>query len=400
MNKQFRFNKKLIDALPPHPDDAKSKESEWSDTEVAGLRLIVNRRGRKYFLLRYTITNATHTAAKRSMKLGDYPQMDVADARQLALDYRKQISIGNDPQNVVTTPQASQVTLRTFVTDDYLPHAYATKRSAKDDEGRLIRGILPEFGDVPLASLSSHAIQRLHDRLRVQGCAATANRHLSLLKRCLNLAIIWGKLDAANPVRGIRMHQENNQRHRYLSGDELRSFLTALEAEPSRSLADALRFLLMTGARRSEVLQSRWENIDLDKQQWYLPHTKNGKSRFVLLNDAAVELLRQRPRTEGNVYVFPGKNEGGPIINPYKGFQRALARSGIAGLRIHDLRHSFASLAINNGATLYEVQHLLGHSDSKTTSRYAHVASANLRKASAHVSAIITGAQPQALLAR
>jgi integrase len=394
MSRQFRFNKKLIDALPPHPDSAKAKEGEWSDTEVAGLRIIVNRLGRKYFLFRYTFNGA-----KRSMKLGDYPKMDVADARHRALDHRAQIATGVDPQAVIATPKESPLTLRAFVTDDYLPHAYATKRSAKDDESRF-RNILPEFGDVALASLSSHAIQRLHDRLRVQGCAATANRHLALLKRCLNLAIIWGKLAGANPVRGIRMHQENNQRHRYLSGDELRSFLDALEAEPSRSLADALRFLLMTGARRTEVLQARWDAIDLDKQQWYLPHTKNGKSRFVLLNDVAVELLRQRPRTEGNVYVFPGRNEGGPIINPYKGFQRALARSGITGLRIHDLRHSFASLAINNGATLYEVQHLLGHSDSKTTTRYAHVASANLRKASAHVSAIITAAQPRAPSAR
>lgn len=394
MNRQFRFNKKLIDALPPQPDSAKAKEGEWSDTEVAGLRVIVNRRGRKYFLFRYTFSGA-----KRSMKLGDYPHMDVADARHRALDHRAQIATGIDPQAIIAESKESQLTLRTFVTDDYLPHAYATKRSAKDDESRF-RKILAEFGDVALTSLSSHDIQRLHDRLRVQGCAATANRHLALLKRCLNLATIWGKLVGANPVRGIRMHQENNQRHRYLSGDELRSFLDALEAEPSRALADALRFLLMTGARRTEVLQARWDAIDLDKQQWYLPHTKNGKSRFVLLNDAAVELLRQRPRTEGNVYVFPGRNEGGPIINPYKGFQRALARSGIAGLRIHDLRHSFASLAINNGATLYEVQHLLGHSDSKTTTRYAHVASANLRKASAHVSAIITASQPLALPAR
>lgn len=380
--------------FPRSPTAPRRKKASGPDTEVAGLRIIVNRLGRKYFLFRYTF-NGT----KRSMKLGDYPHMDVADARHRALEHRAQIATGIDPQAVIATPEEAHLTLRSFVTDDYLPHAYATKRSAKDDESRF-RNILPEFGDVALASLSSHAIQRLHDRLRVQGCAATANRHLALLKRCLNLAIIWGKLAGANPVRGIRMHQENNQRHRYLSGDELRSFLDALEAEPSRSLADALRFLLMTGARRTEVLQARWDAVDLDKQQWYLPHTKNGKSRFVLLNDVAVELLRQRPRTEGNVYVFPGRNKGGPIINPYKGFQRALVRSGITGLRIHDLRHSFASLAINNGATLYEVQHLLGHSDSKTTTRYAHVASANLRKASAHVSAIITGAQAPGVTAR
>jgi integrase len=390
MNRQFRFNKKLIDTLPPHPKDARTKESEYSDTEVAGLRIIVNRRGRKYFLLRYSFGGA-----KRSMKLGDYPQMEVAQARQRALDCRSQIATGTDPQAAAAVVVASQLTLRQFVTDDYLPHAYATKRSAKDDEGRM-RNILPEFGDLSLAHITSHAIQQFHDRLRVQRCAATANRHLALLKRCFNLAIIWGKLDGNNPVRGIRMHQENNQRQRYLSGRELSSFLTALEEEPNRSLADALRFLLMTGARRNEVLQARWDAIDLDKQQWYLPKTKSGKSRFVLLNDGAVELLRQRSRPAGHLYVFQGKNVGEPICNPYKGFKRVLLRAGINNLRIHDLRHSFASLAINNGATLYEVQHLLGHSDSKTSQRYAHMASDNLRKASGHVAAVIAQAQPQA----
>lgn len=390
MNRQFRFNKKVIDSLPPHPEGAKAKESEYSDTEVAGLRIIVNRRGRKYFLLRYSFSGS-----KRSMKLGDYPQMDVAEARQQALDCRRQVATGTDPQAAVAVEAASKLTLRQFVTDDYLPHAYATKRSAKDDEGRM-RNILPEFGDLPLSEISSHAVQQFHDRLRVQRCAATANRHLALLKRCCNLAIIWGKLGGPNPVRGIRMHQENNQRQRYLSGSELRSFLTALDEEPNRSLADALRFLLMTGARRNEVLQARWSSIDLDKQQWYLPHTKSGKSRFILLNDGAIDLLRQRDRPAGHLYVFPGKNVGEPICNPYKGFKRVLDRAGISDLRIHDLRHSFASLAINNGATLYEVQHLLGHADSKTSQRYAHMASDNLRKASAHVSAMIAKAQPYA----
>jgi len=111
-----------------------------------------------------------------------------------------------------------------------------------------------------------------------------------------------------------------------------------------------------------------------------------------LLNDGAVELLRQRSRPAGHLYVFQGKNVGEPICNPYKGFKRVLERAGISDLRIHDLRHSFASLAINNGATLYEVQHLLGHADSKTLQRYAHMVSNNLRKASAHVSAVIARA--------
>ncbi|KQV79640.1 hypothetical protein ASD15_16420 [Massilia sp. Root351] len=282
MNRQFRFNKKLIDALPPHPEDAKSKESEYSDTEVAGLRVIVTRKGRKYFLLRYTLNGA-----KRSMKLGDYPQLDVADARHQALDIRGKIANGIDPQREPEPTPKADLTLKAFVTDDYLPHAYAAKRSAKDDESRM-RNILPDLGHLPLTQITSHSIQQLHDKLLVQKCAATANRHLALLKRCFNLAIIWGKLDGKNPARGIRMHQENNQRHRYLSGQELRSFLSALEAEPNRALADALSFLLATGARRSEVLNARWDAIDLEQRQWYLPHTKSGRSRFVLLNDTAL----------------------------------------------------------------------------------------------------------------
>jgi hypothetical protein len=153
MNRQFRFNKKLIDALPPHPEDAKSKESEYSDTEVAGLRVIVPRKGRKYFLLRYTLNGA-----KRSMKLGDYPQLDVADARHRALDIRGKIANGIDPQHEPEPTPQTDLTLKAFVTDDYLPHAYAAKRSAKDDESRM-RNILPDLGHLPLTEITSHSIQ-------------------------------------------------------------------------------------------------------------------------------------------------------------------------------------------------------------------------------------------------
>lgn len=124
MNRQFRFNKKLIDALPPHPEDAKAKVSEYSDTEVAGLRIIVNRRGRKYFLFIYSFDGA-----KRSTKLGDYPQMDVGNARQRALDCRRQVATGTDPQAAAATSAAARLTLREFVTNDYLPHAYAVASS-------------------------------------------------------------------------------------------------------------------------------------------------------------------------------------------------------------------------------------------------------------------------------
>lgn len=388
MNRQFRFNKKAIDALPPHPPDARSTESEYSDMDVAGLRLLVNRLGRKYFLLRYTINGR-----KRSMKLGDYPTLDVGDARLKALDCRAQLAKGIDPQAVKAQEVATAaLTLKNFVLEQYMPHARATKRSADDDEARLRLHLLPVFGDSPMSDISSQALQQYHDRKKYQLSPASANRHLALIKRIYNIAIMWGGVEK-NPARGIRMHQENNQRHRYLSGDELSRFIEAANVEENRTAADALCLLLATGTRREEALQAKWQDIDMERQRWFLPKTKSGKSRFVILNEMAMEILRSRPRTE-SPFVFPGRHDQmKPLNNPQKAFRRILAKARIANLRVHDLRHTFASLAINQGASLYEVQHLLGHANSATTTRYAHLATDRLRKASEQV-ALVIGAKP------
>ncbi|HEX7913180.1 MAG TPA: tyrosine-type recombinase/integrase [Paraburkholderia sp.] len=390
MNRQFRFSRKTIDALPSHPSDARSTESEYSDTDVAGLRLLVNRLGRKYFLLRYTINSR-----KRSMKLGDYPALDVGDARLKALECRAQLAKGLDPQAIRQEEAASVVrTLRIFVQDEYMPHARATKRSAEDDEARLRIHLLPAFGDQPMNEITSQALQQYHDRKKYQLSPASANRHLALVKRIYNVGIMWGHVEK-NPARGIRMHQENNQRHRYLSGDELRRFIAAAGAEANRTVADALCLLLATGTRREEALQAKWQDIDLDRQRWFLPKTKSGKSRFVLLNEMAMGILKSRARTD-SPFVFPGRHDRmKPLNNPHKAFRRILTNAKIADLRVHDLRHTFASLAINQGASLYEVQHLLGHANSITTTRYAHLASDRLRQASEQVALVIgtTGSQ-------
>jgi integrase len=173
-----------------------------------------------------------------------------------------------------------------------------------------------------------------------------------------------------------------------------------LDKAPSQDIADVFRFLLCTGLRREECLTLKWEFVDLTAQSLYLPTTKTG-SRFVVLNDTAIELLKRRPHAPGCPFVFsrkwPGKNGEGdswkPIRNPDKAFRKILNSCQIRNFRIHDIRHSFASMAINNGASLYDVKSLLGHSDDKTTTRYAHVSPTRLRDASAQVSAAIAFSQ-------
>lgn len=384
MSKLIRFSKRVIDALPPQPQDAKARENEYSDTEVSGLKLLINKQGRKFFYLRYR-----HAGRQRSMKLGNYGELDISEARLLALKHRAQISNGIDPQEVVTE---SGMTFRRFVDDHYLPHAYASKRSAKSDDSKFKTHLHTTFGARLLVSITRQEIQRYHDELISRRAPATANRHLALLKRCFNLAILWGYMEN-NPATGIRMHTENNQSQRFLSVDEAKQLWQALNTEQNQIAATAIKLMLLTGVRREEALRARWEDIDSDGQLWRLPITKNGRQRFVMLSDTAIALLQTLPNHGGNSYLFPGNTHGKPLNNPRKCFQRALKAAGLSHLRIHDLRHTFASLAINNGATLYEVQHLLGHASNTTTQRYAHLASENLRKASERVGALVIPAE-------
>lgn len=381
MSKLIRFSKRVIDALPPQPATAKAREDEYSDTEVAGLKLLVNRHGRKFFYLRYR-----HAGRQRSMKLGNYGDLDVADARSLALQHRALLAKGIDPQDASQTEQG--MTFRRFVDDHYVPHARASKRSANSDESKFKTHLFAVFGHKPLNTITRQEIQRYHDELISKRAPATANRHLALLKRCFNLAILWGHLEN-NPAKGIRMHTENNQSQSFLSVEEAQRLWVALDADENQIAASAIKLMLLTGVRREEALQARKEDIDHSRKLWHLPKTKNGKQRYVMLSPIALSLLNQLPCNEQTPYLFPGRSPDKPLSNARKCFQRALSMAQLPHYRIHDLRHTFASLAINDGASLYEVQHLLGHASNKTTQRYAHLAAENLRHATNRVSNLL-----------
>lgn len=381
MSKLIRFSKRVIDALPPQLQDAKARENEYSDTEVPGLKLLINKQGRKFFYLRYR-----HAGRQRSMKLGNYGELDIGEARLLALKHRAQLSEGIDPQEPATE---LGITFRRFIEDHYLPHAYASKRSANSDHSKFKIHLFKLFGGRLLTSITRQEIQRYHDELISRRAPATANRHLALFKRCFNLAILWGYMDS-NPATGIRMHTENNQSQRFLNVDEARRLWAVLDNEQNQIAAKAIKLMLVTGVRREEALQAKWEDIDFDGQLWHLPMTKSGRQRFVMLSDVALNILENLPTKCIGSYLFPGRKSGQPLNNARKSFQRALRAAGLTHIRIHDLRHTFASLAINHGATLYEVQHLLGHASTKTTQRYAHLAADSLREAAARVGNMVS----------
>jgi len=394
---RFKFNKRQIDSLPATPENSRSRETEYSDEACSGLRIIVNRQNRKRFLFRYTFLKK-----KKSLMIGEFGPIDVNTARMKASEFKRMLADDIDPKQQRDDARAV-LNFYEFSEQHYMPYAKSNKRSYKNDQSILDLHMYPVWRDKRLTEITKHDVQRFLDKVSENLMPGSVNRMLSLIHRMLKLANEWNftPQSFANPAAGIRKLKENNHRERYLSKEELDSFIIACDAEPSRTAANALKLAVLSGMRIGEIVSATWKNLDITNEQGslFLPHTKSGFSRSVILNQAALKVILEQKkfRERGNSYIFPGKVQGQHIHHPRKAFLRIKeSAGGLEGLRIHDLRHSFASLLINmgnsengRGASLYEIQHLLGHRNPQTTTRYAHVSTNRLREVSSNMELLL-----------
>lgn len=383
---RFSFNHRALAKLPPCPASSASTSAEYSDTEVVGLKLQVSKSGRKTFFFRYTIQRQ-----KRAAKIGEFPAIDVVQARKAALEMRAQVDRGLDPQ-ADRDALATMPTLRDFGEQSYMPFARQRKASHKDDACRLTVHVYPSLGERKLSEVTTRDIQALLSRVAEKTSKATSNRVHSLVARMFKLAVIWGVIER-NPCYGLSKFKEEKRAERFLTPEEIQRFQEGLAQDRNQVAASALRLLLLTGLRRNEVVKARWEQVDLDAGLLHLPHTKTG-ARYAVLNSAAQELIASLPSRGVDPWLFPGAKEGKPLENPTKVMDRALKRAGLERMRIHDLRHTFAATCVNSGASLYEVQKLLGHSSPTMTQRYAHLASDTIRRASEAMAVVAGSAAP------
>ena len=373
----FKFTHRSIDQLMPHSNDSPSRFAEHPDTETTGLKLLVSKSGRKWFYVRLTLNGA-----KKAVKLGEYPGLSLVEARQKTMELRtKGIAV------VVQKP----LTFAEFAQHDYLPYAKAHKRSVAGDISKLRVHLLPRFGSKSMYAITFRDIQTYHSNLKLSHCAATANRHLSLLSKVFSCAVQWGVLER-NPCKGVQKFTENNAGQRFLSTDEIRRLYAAMADVRERSGVGvaALKLLLLTGMRKNEVLHGQWSNVDLERGIWFVPHTKNGKSNHVVLNAEARALLLTLPRVSD--WVFPGRDSSKPLVEVRRCLNQLAVVAGIRALRVHDLRHSFASLCAQSGVPLLQIKSLLNHASLTTTQRYAHLTNNDLRIASQTVSDAVTNA--------
>ncbi|WP_232300466.1 site-specific integrase [Desulfonatronovibrio magnus] len=182
-----------------------------------------------------------------------------------------------------------------------------------------------------------------------------------------------------NPCDGIKKFEENNVQERYLTPEELERLCVAIRESENPLLEPIILMLILTGARKSEILNARWEDVDLQRKSIRFPFTKSGKPRTVPLSDSAVGVLEGLERT--GLYVFPNPDTGKPFTSVYRSWFTAREKACLEDVKLHTLRHSFASFLINAGRSIYEVGALLGHSKIETTMRYAHLAEETLKEA-------------------
>ena len=378
---RFRFTNRAIEALPPNDSQSKSTEKEYSDIEVSGLKMLVGKNNSKKFLLRYT-----WRGRKRSIALGPFGALNVADARQVANEQKGLVSRGTDPKQEKLN-QKQVVTLDEYMESRYFPLYSAKKRSERSDLGRYKHHIQPVLGKMLIDEITTHHILQLQRVLMATLANATNNRVLALCKHAFHTAETTFQLVIRNPAKSIKLLLENNQRTRFLSHSEIRRLFAACDEDQNYYMGNYIKFLLLTGVRRAEAAQGKWSDVRLQAQPptWHLPHTKNGRSRNVYLNRLAVELLTNLKHIQGNPYLFPGgypNNEtyGGPIQSPTKAFRRILKRALINDkeICIHTLRHTHGALLASSGANQTAIQFSLGHTTGRMTERYSHLSESSI----------------------
>ncbi len=266
-------------------------------------------------------------------------------------------------------------TLEEFTRERYLPFIKGYKKSWPADDSYLRHHILPVLGKRHLDVISQQEVIELHHGMRDRGYAlASANRVVILLRYMYNLAKKW-KIPGAenNPTGAVQLYEPNNSRERFLSAAETLRLKEAIERSVNPQLQYIVALCLLCGNRKRELLDSRWGDFDLERRNWRIPMSKSGKFRHVPLSAMAVSVLQQIPRIEGCDYVVANPKTKKPYVSIFCSWNTARKQAGLPDVRMHDLRHSFASNLVNSGRSIYEVARALGHSQIKTSSRYSHL---------------------------
>lgn len=358
------------------PDD--KARIEYCDQTIPGLYIEVRHTTPNLGTYYFRYKNAGKNSHQR---IGRTTEINLPAARDAARKLKMEIAAGNDPK-IGSPLKPDAMTFKTFMEEKYLPYAEVHKRSSNQDRSLSLR-LLKIWGNFSLNQLTRQEIQSFHTDLYESGLApATCDHYLKLMRHCLNLAVDW-ELIEKNPAKRIRLFHVDNRVERLLSDRELKELLHVLKTDENKMVCMIALFLLSTGARLNEALLGQWHHISLANKTWRIPasNSKSKRIRSVPLNNSAIKILQQLGTEGKSEYLFVSSTTGKRMKYIHKVWSRIRKKAGLPNLRLHDLRHQYASFLVNSGRSLYEVQQILGHSSPTITQRYAHLSTRSLQNA-------------------
>ena len=362
-----KINKKIVEQTSPG-----TKDIVLWDNDISGFGCKITPKSRRVYVFEYRFEGR-----KRRVTIGRHGALTPDQARKEAKRLAGMVATGVDPASLVKKHKAVP-TVRELA-ERYLDE-YARPRkkrlSIEADERMLHKEIIPLLGSRKVNGINQQDIGKLHHQYRYT--PVKANRLLALLSKMFNLSEGWGlRPGGSNPCRHIEKYKER-PKERLLSPDELARLGKALrDAEQNQtvfhSAITAIRLLIFTGCRKSEILTLKWDYVDFNLGLLHLPDSKTG-AKSVPLSNPAMELLKNTPVILNNPYVCPGRLEGAHLVGLQKTWERLRKEAGLMDVRLHDLRHCFASVGAASGLGLPIIGSLLGHKRASTTEKYAHLA--------------------------
>ena len=374
------ITKRSIDALQA---PAKGEVVLW-DGSLKGFGLRVRPSGEKTFITCYRPNGGGRGQPYRKFVIGGYgspwtPEQARKKAEAVLLEVRN----GGDPAAVKRELRSAETVAdlaERFLSDHV--EAKRKSRTAAEYKRLIYKNILPEIGSVPIHQLSPKQVDRLHQRMK--GTPYQANRVLAVLGSMLTKAEGWGLRPLnTNPCARIERFPEK-ARERMLSASELAALSVAIDEYPSPIVRAALKLLVFSGARLREILTLKWTMVNFERGEARLQDSKTGQ-KTIHLPPPAIAILSELPREAGNPYVLPGQKANSHLVNLEKPWRAIRAKAGLDDVRLHDLRHCFASIAASSGMALPIIGKLLGHTQSATTQRYAHISADPLKLAAANI---------------